>query len=164
MCDHTCWFEWSLVFPCDFPLVSLLVFFVFFVGSTPFVKDRPIRVPNLHHRGKKFVPFGASLGISFSQTRASHNNRDVSVGSVPPLGTKQYPLPLIKFNNCWVSTLNNRSVVFNFGIFWGSFGHFYIATGFSKHFICIIKIWATCTFSSAYKLVENLNVCPWLHA
>ena len=27
-------------------------------------------------RGKKFVPFGAGLGISFSQTRASHNKRD----------------------------------------------------------------------------------------
>ena len=31
--------------PCDFPLVSLLVFFVFIAGSAPFVKDRPIRVP-----------------------------------------------------------------------------------------------------------------------
>ena len=30
--------------PCDFPLVSLLVFFVFIAGSAPFVKDRPIRV------------------------------------------------------------------------------------------------------------------------
>ena len=27
-------------------------------------------------RGKKIVPFGAGLGISFSQTRASHNKRD----------------------------------------------------------------------------------------
>ena len=27
-------------------------------------------------RGKFFVPFGAGLGISFSQTRASHNKRD----------------------------------------------------------------------------------------
>ena len=26
--------------------------------------------------GKNFVPFGAGLGISFSQTRASHNKRD----------------------------------------------------------------------------------------
>ena len=27
-------------------------------------------------RGTNFVPFGAGLGISFSQTRASHNKRD----------------------------------------------------------------------------------------
>ena len=27
-------------------------------------------------RAKKFVPLGAGLGISFSQTRASHNKRD----------------------------------------------------------------------------------------
>ena len=26
--------------------------------------------------GKAFVPFGAGLGINFSQTRASHNKRD----------------------------------------------------------------------------------------
>ena len=33
-------------------------------------------------RGKFFVPFGAGLGISFSQTRASHNKPDgFSTGS-----------------------------------------------------------------------------------
>ena len=29
-------------------------------------------------RGKKFIPFGAGSGISFSQTRASHNKHDGS--------------------------------------------------------------------------------------
>ena len=37
--------------PRDFPLVFLLVFFAFFAGSAPFVKDWPIRVPTLHHLG-----------------------------------------------------------------------------------------------------------------
>src|SRR3990170_3807525 len=64
----------------------------------------------------------------------------VSVGNVPPLGTKRYPLPLIAFKKILVSTENNRSVVLNFGIFWGSFGHFYTLTGFSRHFMCIIQI------------------------
>ena len=31
-------------------------------------------------------------------------------------------------------------------------------------FMCIIQIWTTCTCSSAYKLVEKSNLCPWVHA
>ena len=31
-------------------------------------------------------------------------------------------------------------------------------------FLCIIQIWTTCTCSSAYKLVEKSNLCPWVHA
>ena len=42
-----------------------------------------------------------------------------------------------------------------FVIFRGSFGHFYALTEFSRHFMCIIPIWTTCTCSNAYKLVEN---------
>ena len=33
-----------------------------------------------------------------------------------------------------------------------------------KAFMCIIQIWTTCTCSSAYKLVEKSNLCPWVHA
>jgi hypothetical protein len=29
--------------------------------------------------------------------------------------------------------------VLNFGIIWGSFGHFYTLTEYSRHFMCIIK-------------------------
>ena len=85
-----------------------------------------------------------------------------SVGNVPPLGTKRYPLPLIAFNFFLVSTQNNRSVVWIFVIFRGLFGHFYALTEFLMHFMCIIQIWTTCTCSSAYKLVENSNLCPWV--
>ena len=41
---------------------------------------------------------------------------------------------------------------------------FYALTEFSNHFMCIIQIWTTCTCSSAYKLVEKSNMCPWVHA
>ena len=37
-------FSVSLVFPLMIPLVFPLVFFVFIAGSSPFVKDQPIRV------------------------------------------------------------------------------------------------------------------------
>ena len=87
----------------------------------------------------------------------------VSIGNVPPLGTKQFPLPLIAFKKFLVSTLNNRSVVSIFVIFRGSFGHFYAITGFSRHFMCIIKIWTTSTCSNALRLVEKSNMCPWVN-
>ena len=60
-------------------------------------------------RGKFFVPFGAGLGISFSQSRASHNPEllttsvMVSVGNVSAFWTKRYPLPLLNFNFFLVS-------------------------------------------------------------
>ena len=31
-------------------------------------------------------------------------------------------------------------------------------------FMCIIQIWTTCACSTAYKLVEKSNLCPWVHA
>ena len=88
----------------------------------------------------------------------------VSIGNVPPLEIGRYPLPLIAFKKFLVSTLNNRSVVFTFRIFRGSFGNFYALTGFSRHFMCIIQIWTTSTCSNALRLVEKSNMCPWLHA
>ena len=47
--------------------------------------------------------------------------------------------------------------MFNFGIFRGSFEHFYTLTRLSMHFMRIIQIWTTCTCSSAYKLVEKIK-------
>ena len=41
---------------------------------------------------------------------------------------------------------------------------FYTLNWVSSHFRWTIQIWTTCTCSSAYKLVENSNLCPWLHA
>ena len=63
----------------------------------------------------------------------------VSVGNVPPLGTKRYSLPLIALKTFLVSTQNNSSVVLNFRIFRGSFGHFYTLTEFSMHLCAKFK-------------------------
>ena len=57
----------------------------------------------------------------------------VSVGNVPPLGTKRYTLHLIAFKKFLVSRQNNRSAVTIFGIFGGSFGHFYALIELSMH-------------------------------
>ena len=42
-----------------------------------------------------FVPFGAGLGISFSQTRASHNKPDGFGSERSTFGDDMNPLPLI---------------------------------------------------------------------
>ena len=57
--------------------------------------------------------------------------------------------------------LEHVHVVWILVIFRGLFGHFYALTEFSMLFMCIIQIWTTCTCSSAYKLVEKSNLCPW---
>ena len=59
------------------------------------------------------------------------------------------------FFSCQHKTIG---VLCEFYDFWGLFGHFYTLTGFPRHFMRIIQIWTTCTFSSAYKLVEN-HIC-----
>jgi hypothetical protein len=57
----------------------------------------------------------------------------VSVGNVPPLWTKQYPLPLIAFNFFSCVNIEQQECCTNFLIFWGLFGHFYALTEFSMH-------------------------------
>ena len=64
----------------------------------------------------------------------------VSVGNVPPLGKKRYPLPLIDFNFFHVNIEQQGCCVNFFGIFLGSFGHFYALIEFFIAFMCIIQI------------------------
>ena len=82
----------------------------------------------------KFCPIWGRFGYIFL-TNGSFSQQAwwFSVGNVPPLGTKRYPLPLIALNFFLVSTQNNRSVVWIFVIFRGSFAHFYALTEFSMH-------------------------------
>ena len=90
-------------------------------------------------RGKKIVPFGAGLGITFSQTRASHNKRDGFGRECATFGDETMSVASYCFQK--ISSVDiDRSVVLKFGIFQGSFGHFYTLTGFSRHFMCIIQI------------------------
>ena len=57
----------------------------------------------------------------------------VSIGNVPPLGTKRYPLPVIAllfFSRVNIEQYECCSI---FVIFRGSFGHFYVLVEFSMH-------------------------------
>ena len=84
----------------------------------------------------------------------------VSVGNVPPLGTKRYPLPLIALFRVNIAQLECCVIFCDFR---GLFGHFHALTAFLMHFMCIIQILTTSTCSNAPKLVEKSHVCPWVH-
>ena len=115
-------------------------------------------------RGTNFVPFGAGLGICFSQTRASHNKHDGFGRERATFGTKRYPLPLIalKFFSC--VNIEQQECCVNFCDFSGFVWTFLCINWVFNAFMCIIQIWTTCTCSTAYKLVEKSNLCPWVHA
>ena len=84
-----------------------------------------------------FFPFVADLGICFSQTRASHNKHDCFGRERPTFADETISTGSYFFQK---NSSVNKSVVLNFEIFQGLFGHFYKLTGFSRHFMCIIQI------------------------
>ena len=57
----------------------------------------------------------------------------VSVGNVPPLRMKQYPLPLITFIFLSCVNIEEQECCVIFCDFQGSFGHFYALSEFSMH-------------------------------
>ena len=91
-------------------------------------------------RGKFFDPLGAGLGISFSQTRASHNKpngvgRERAAFWYKTIYVASHCLQKLSSVN-----IDHMSFVLNFGISQGLFGHFHTLAGFSRHFMCIIQI------------------------
>ena len=107
--------------------------------------------------GNFFVPFGAGLGISFSQTIASHNKPDgfvrerfmfldemISIASSP---FQFFPSVNIEQQECCVNFWDFSRFVWTFLCINWVF----------NAFMCIIQIWTTCTCSNAYKLVEKIK-------
>ena len=86
-----------------------------------------------------------------------------SVGNVPPLGTKRYPLPLIASIFSRVN-IEQQECCVNFCDFSGFVWTSLCINWVFNAFMCIIQIWTTCTCSSSYKLVEKSNMFPWVHA
>ena len=84
-------------------------------------------------RGKIFVPFGAGLGISFSQTRASHNKRDGFGRERATFGDETISVASYCFQKNSSVNIEQQECCVQFWIFWGSFGHFYALTEFSMH-------------------------------
>ena len=84
-------------------------------------------------RGNFFVPFGAGLGIWFSQTRASQYKHDGFGRERPNFGGETISIA----SNCFqiFSRVNIEQLEYCviFMTFRGSFGHFYALSEFSMH-------------------------------
>ena len=81
-----------------------------------------------HDVVKKFVPFGAGLGISFSQTRASHNKPDSFGRERPTFGDEMISAASYCFQIFSSVNIEQQECCVNFCDFRGSFGHFYALT------------------------------------
>ena len=88
------------------------------------------------HAMVKKIPFEAGSGISFSQTRASHNKHDGFNRERPTFGDETISIASYCFQKISRLNIENRSVVSIFVIFRGSFGHFYALAEFSMH-LCV---------------------------
>ena len=113
----------------------------------------------------KFCPIWGRFGYMLLTNRSfSQQAWWFSVGNVPPLWTKQYPLPLIAVKLFSRVNIEQQECCVNFCDFSGFVWTFLCINWVFNAFMCIIQIWTTCTCSSAYKLVEKSNMCPWVHA
>ena len=78
-----------------------------------------------------------------------------SVGNVPPLGTKRYPLPLIAFMFFSHVNIEQQECCVIFSDFSGFVWTFLCIYWVFNAFMCIIQIWTTCACSNAYKFIKN---------
>ena len=106
-------------------------------------------------RGKVFVPFGAGLGISFSQTRAYHNKHDCFDRERPTCRDETISIASYCFQKNSHVNIEQQECYVNFWDFSGFAWTFLYINWVFYAFMCIIQIWTTCTCSNAYKLVEN---------
>ena len=113
-------------------------------------------------RVKISVPFGVSSVICFSQTRASHNKHDGFGGERPTFGDETISIPSYCFQKFPRVNIEQQECCVNFWEFSGFVLPFLCINWVFNAFMCIIQIWTTCTCSSAYKLVEKSNLCPWV--
>ena len=114
--------------------------------------------------GKFFVPFGADLGICFSQTRASQNKHDGFGRERPTFGDETISIASYCFQIFSRVNIEQQECYVNFWDFSGFVWTFLCINWVFNAFKFIIQIWTTCTCSNAYELVENSNLCSWLHA
>ena len=115
-------------------------------------------------RGNFFVPFGAGLGICFSQTGAPHNKHDGFRQGTSHLWGRNDTICLLLLSKKSSVNIEQQEYCLNFWDFSGFIWTFLCLNWVFNAFMFIIQIWSTCACSNAYKLVDNSNMCPWLHA
>ena len=106
-------------------------------------------------RGENFVPFGARLGISFSQTRASHNKLDGFGRERMSHLWVQNDIHCLLLLSAFFSRANieQQECCVNFCDFLGFVWTILCINWVFNAFMCIIQICTTCTCSIAYKFV-----------
>ena len=98
-------------------------------------------------RAKFFVPFGAGLGINFSQTRASHNKLDDFGRECATFGDKTIPVACYCFQIFSSVNIEQQECCVNFWDFLGFAWTFLYINWVFYAFMCTIQIWTTCTCS-----------------
>ena len=112
------------------------------------------------HAVVKQFPFGAGLGISFSQTRASHNKRDGFGRERASFGDVTISVASYSFQKISSVNIEQQECCVQFWNFRGSFGHFYILTWSPRHFMRIIQIWLHAHAPVHINGLKN-QMCPW---
>ena len=113
----------------------------------------------------KFCPIWGRFGyMLLTKWSFSQQGWWFSVGNVPSLWTKWYPLPLIAFKFFSRVNIEQQECCVNFCDFSGFVWTFLCIKWVFNAFMCIIKISTTCACSNAYKLVKKSNMCPWMQA
>ena len=115
-------------------------------------------------RGTNFVPFGAGLGICFSQTGASHNKHYGFGRERATFGDETISVASYCFQKISSVNIEQQECCVQFWNFSGFVWTLLYINWVFNAFMCIIENWNTCTCSNAYKLVEKSNLFPWVHA
>ena len=105
------------------------------------------------------------IAFNFFSCQHSTTSLMVSVGNVcPTFGDKTISIASYCFQKISRVNIEQQECCVNFCDFSGFVWTFLCINWVFNAFMCIIQIWTTCTCSSAYKLVEKSNLCPWVHA
>ena len=106
---------------------------------------------------KKF-PFGAGSGISFSQTRASHNKHDGFDRERPTFGDETISIASYCFQKFSRVNKEQQECCVKFWDFSAFIWTFLCINWVFNAFMCIIQIWTTCTCCSAYNWLKH-QIC-----
>ena len=90
-------------------------------------------------RGENFVPFGAGLGISCSQTRSSHNKRDGFDRERPTFRDETISIASYCFQKISRVNIEQQECCVNFWDFSGFILTFYALIVFSMHLCAYFK-------------------------
>ena len=106
-----------------------------------------------------FVPFGAGLGICFSQTKGSHNKPDGFGRVCPTFGDETISIPSYCFQIFSRVNIEQQDCCVNFYDFPGFVWTFLCINWVFNAFMCIIQIWTTCAHDLMHINWLKIQIC-----